>query len=56
MINSSAITTNIYRLQAYDSVICGYFYIGFMNFMPKGKCLTNFTNLFSTNNCKKMMI
>ena len=29
--------TNIYRIQAYDSVMCGYFCIGFINFMLKGK-------------------
>ena len=23
--NSSTVTTNIYRIQAYDSVMCGYF-------------------------------
>ena len=29
--------TNIYRIQAYDSVMCGYFCIGFINFMFNGK-------------------
>ena len=45
----SKITTNIFRIQAYDSVICGYFCIGFFEFMVKGKSLTDFTNLFSLN-------
>ena len=27
---------NIYRIQAYDSKICGYFCIGFIDFMLKG--------------------
>ena len=27
------IITNIYRIQAYDSIMCGYFCIGFINFM-----------------------
>ena len=31
----------------------GYFYIGFIDFMFKGKTLTEFTNLFSPNNFKK---
>ena len=26
------IITNIYRIQAYDSIMCGYFCIGFINF------------------------
>ena len=47
------IKTNIFRIQAYDSIICGYFCIGFINFMLKGKTLTEFMNLFSPNNFKK---
>ena len=43
------IITNIYRIQAYDSIICGYFCIGFINFMFDGKSLTDYTNLFSPN-------
>ena len=31
------IITNIYRIQAYDSIMCGYFCIGFINFMFNGK-------------------
>ena len=33
------IKTNIFRIQAYDSM-CGYFCIGFIDFMFKGKKLT----------------
>ena len=29
-IKRSSITKNIYRVQAYDSVMCGYFCIGFI--------------------------
>ena len=47
--------TNIFIIQAYDSIICGYFCIGFIYFMLKDKGLTDFTNLFSPNNFKKMM-
>ena len=50
---SLSITTNIFRIKAYDSVMCGYFCIGFIEFMLKGKSLTEFTNLFSPNNLKK---
>ena len=35
-INNENITANIFRLQAYDSVMCGYFRIGFIDFMLKG--------------------
>ena len=31
--------TNIYRIQAYDSIMCGYFCIGFIDFMLKGRSL-----------------
>ena len=41
------ITTNIYRIQAYNLDI---FCIGFIDFMLKGKSLTDFTSLFSPNN------
>ena len=44
---------NIFRIQAYDSVICGCFCIGFIDFMLKDKSITDFTNLFSPNNFKK---
>ena len=47
------IETNIFRIQAYDSIICGYFCIGVIDFMLAGKILAEFTNLFSPNNFKK---
>ena len=39
--------TNIYRIQAYDSTMCGYFCIGFIDFMLNGKSLLDYTILFS---------
>ena len=33
--------------------MCGYFCIGFIDFIIKGKTLTKFTNLFSPNNFEK---
>ena len=47
------ITTNIYRIQAYDSMICGYFSIGVTDFMLKDKRLLEYTNLFSPNDYEK---
>ena len=52
-INDRNIKTNILRTQAYDSVMCGYFCIGFIDFMFKGKTLTEYTNIFSPNNLEK---
>ena len=43
------IKTNIYRIQAYYSIMCGYFCIGFIDFMLKGKSLLEYANLFSPN-------
>ena len=50
---SRSITTNIFRLKAYNSIMWGYFCIGFIDFMLAGKTLTEFTYLFSPNNFKK---
>ena len=36
-IRSKNTITNIYKLQAYNSIICEYFCIGFINFMLKVK-------------------
>ena len=52
-INRKEIIPNIYRIQAYDSIMCGYFCIGFINFMFNGKSLTDYTNLFSPNDFNK---
>ena len=52
-IKNRNIKTNIFRIQAYDSIMCGYFCIAFIDFMFKGKSLTDYTNLFSPNDFKK---
>ena len=51
-INKWTIVTNIFWIQAYDSRMCGYFRIGFIDFMLTEKTLTDITNLFSPNNFK----
>ena len=51
--NNKKIITNIYRIQAYDSIMRGYFCIGFINFIFDGNSLTDCTNLFSPNDLKK---
>ena len=52
-INNKNIIANIYRVQNYNLIICGYFCIDSINYMFKGKSLTDFTNFFSRNNSKK---
>ena len=51
-IRNKYIIKNIYRIQAYNSIMCGYFSVGFIDFMLKGKCLLDYTNLFSPNEHK----
>ena len=55
-IKRSTIVTNIFRIQGYDSVMCGYVCIGFVDLMLKDKSLTDFTNLFLPNDFKKIII
>ena len=52
-ITNKSIITNIYRIQAYNSIMCGYFCIGFMDFMLKGRSFLEFTNLISQNKDEK---
>ena len=47
------IKSNIFRIQAYDSIMCGYFCIDVINYMLKGKTLLDYTNLFSPNDFKE---
>ena len=52
-IGNKNVISNIFRIQAYDSIMCGYFCIEFINYMLKGKTLLYYTNLFSPNDFKK---
>ena len=49
-IDNKNIKTNIFRIQAYDSIMRGYFCIRFINLMLAVKTLTDFMILFSPNN------
>ena len=42
-----------FRIQLYDSMMFGYICVGFIDFMLKGKSLTDFNDIFSPNNFKK---
>ena len=52
-IGNKNIITNIYRIQAYNLIICGYFCIGFIDFMLEVKSVLDYTNLFSLNKYEK---
>ena len=38
--------TNIFRIKFYDSIMCEYFYIRFIDQMLEGKTLIDYTGLF----------
>ena len=44
-VGNKNIKANIFRVQANDSVMCGYFCIGFIVFMLAGKKLTDFLHM-----------
>ena len=52
-IATKEIKANILRIQAYDSIMRGYFCIDFINYMFDGKSLIDFTSLFSPYDFKK---
>ena len=52
-IENKNIITNIYRIQAYDSIIREYFRIGFIDFMLKGRSFLDYINLFPFNEYEK---
>ena len=47
------IITDSYRMQAENSIMCGYFCTGFIDFILKGKSLIDYKNLFSPNQYRK---
>ena len=49
------IKRNIYRIQRNDSIMCGHFCIGFIDFMLKDKSLSDYTNLFFLTNMERMI-
>ena len=53
-------TQNIFRIQEDNSTMCGYFWIGFTDFMFAGRSLIDFTGLFPPydfkQNDKKILI
>ena len=52
VVGNKEIKANIFRLQAYDSIMCAYYCIEFIDYMFKGKTLLEYTNLFSPNDFK----
>ena len=53
IVGNENIKANVFRVQTNDSVMCGFFCIGFIDFMSAGKKLAAYTNLFSPYDFKK---
>ena len=47
------IKVNVFQVHANNSIMCGYFCIGFIDFILAGKKLTDFTNMFFPYDFKK---
>ena len=52
-IGNKNVKSNIYRMQACDSIMCAYFCIGFIGFILKGKHLLEYANLLFPKEYKK---
>ena len=54
LIHSENITTNIFRIQVFDSIMCRCFCFGFFDSMLNVKSLLEYTNYFLLINVKRM--
>ena len=52
-VGNKNIIANIFRVQANNSIMCGHFCIGFIDFMLARKKLTDFTGLFPRHDFEK---
>ena len=55
LIGNKNITTNIYRIQAFDSIMCQHFCTEFVDFMLKGKSVLEYAIYFLLMNIKRMI-
>ena len=53
LIGNKNMKTNIFRVQSNDSIMYGYFCIGFIDFMLADKEMTDFTSIFSPHDFEK---
>ena len=52
-IENKNIITNLYGIQAYNLIMCGYFFVGFIHVILEGKSLLDYTNLYLPNKYEK---
>ena len=54
-IGNENIKANIFQVQENNSIMCGYFCIGFIDFMLAGEKLTDFTTHPATRRCSDVV-
>ena len=52
-IGNENVVTSIHRIQAYNSIMWGYFWIEFFDFLLRGKSSLEYKNVFSPNDYEK---
>ena len=52
-IKDTSITHNTFRMQDNESIMCGFYFIAFAEYMLAGNTFLDYTNLFSPNDYKK---
>ena len=52
-IKDKSITQNIFRTQSDDFIMCGFYYIAFIEYMIVGRNLLHYNSLFSPNDYEK---
>ena len=53
IIDNRNVGTSVFRVQAYDSIMCRYFCIGFTYFILRGKRLLDYNNIFSSESYER---
>ena len=53
LINDKSIKSNIFRIQSFNSILCGYFYTGFIEYTSKNLGLNEYAKLFLVTNVDK---
>ena len=51
IIGNKNIIVNIFKIRTYDSIMCGYFWVGFIDFVLEGKILLEHTNFIRVYYC-----
>ena len=52
-IKDKSITHSIFQVQSDDFIMCGFYYIAFIEYMIAGKTLLDYTSLFAPNDYQK---